>query len=221
PETMRNAAKMDAKIRVKGGANLQAAAETFGAKRYITQSSGFWYAHGTGLADETTPLTSDATPGINSSTHIIETIEQRVLESSNIEGVALRFGFFYGPGTWYHPAGNMAEQINKNEFPFIGQGEGVWNFVHIEDAAMAVASAIYSTPGIYNIVNDCPTPMWEWLPAFARYLNAPKPLRISEEEGQKEKGPEAVYYATKLRGASNAKARQSFNFQPRTFEWLL
>jgi 2-alkyl-3-oxoalkanoate reductase len=220
-ESMKNSTEMDAKIRREVGTNLQSAAEAKGAKRYIVQSSAFWYEPGLGYANENTPLTTKAPPGIASSARLYNEIEQRVLESNLLEGVALRFGFFYGPGTWFNPDGDVARQIRNREFPIIGKGEGVWNFVHIEDAAKAVASAIYCTPGIYNIVNDHPTPMHEWLPAFAYFLGAKQPLRLTEEEGLKERGAEAVYYATKLRAASNGKAKQSFHFQPRTFEWLL
>lgn len=220
PESMRQIAEWDAKIRCEGGANLLAAAETYQTLRYIAQSGSFLYAPGPGLADESIPFAFEAPPGIALGSRIYAEIEQRVLQSAKIEGVALRFGFFYGPGTWFHPHGSVAEQIFKKLFPIIGKGEGIWNFVHIQDAAKAVASAIYSLPGTYNIVNNHPAPMREWLPAFARYLGAPHPPWISEEEGLK-RGAEAVYYATKLRGASNAKAKQQFNFQPRTFEWLL
>ena len=140
PESMRKAAELDAKIRREGGAHLQAAAEAYGTKRYIAQSSGFWYTPGFGLADENTPFAFEATPGIASGTRLYAEIEQRVLQSNKIEGVALRFGFFYGPGTWFHPQGSVAEQIHKKQFPIIGNGEGVWNFVHIEDAAKAIVS---------------------------------------------------------------------------------
>lgn len=221
PESMAKAAELDAKIRREGGAHLQEAAETYGAHRFIAQSSGFWYAPGSGLADENTPFAFDASPGIASGTRLYEEIEQRVLQSNKIEGVALRFGFFYGPGTWFNPNGNVAEQIRKKQFPIIGKGEGIWNFVHIEDAAKAIVSAIYSYPGAYNIINDHPSKMREWLPAFARFLGAEQPLWITEEEGLKQRGPDIVYYATKLRGASNAKAKHVFNFQPRSFEWFL
>ena len=128
----------------------------------------------------------------------------------------LRFGFFYGPGTWYHPGEDVANQIQQQQFPVIGKGEGVWNFVHIEDAAKAVVDAIQSAPGAYNIVNDQPSEMRIWLPAFAKYLGAPSPPKITEEEGLKIKGVDSVYYATKLRGASNQKAKQEFNFKPRS-----
>lgn len=219
PESMRQAAELDAKIRREGGANLQAAAEASAVKRYIVQSCGFWYAPGSGLADESTPFAFDATPGIAAGTKLYSEIEHRVLESEKIEGVALRFGFFYGPGTWFHRQGNVAEQVHKKQFPIIGKGEGVWNFIHIEDAAKAVRSSIYCFPGAYNIVNDRPSPMKEWLPAFARYIKA-EPLWITEDDGLKTRGVDAVYYATKLRGASNLKAKREFNFQPRNFEWF-
>lgn len=221
PEAMEQAAESNARIRLEGGANLQSAAEKFGTKRYIVQSCGFWYAPGIGLADENTPFAFDATSGIAAGCQVYSSIEQRVLQSSHLEGVALRFGFFYGPGTWFYHNGNVAEQIAKRQFPIIGKGEGIWNFVHIEDAAKAATAAVYSYPGAYNIVNDRPVAMREWLPAFARYLGAPAPHWITEEAGLKQKGEISVYYATKLRGASNAKAKQVFNFQPRTFEWML
>lgn len=220
PEAMRNAAEMDTKIRLEGGAHLQAAAEASAAKRYIAQSSAFWYAPGNGLADETTPFAFEAPPGITAGIRTYQQIEDRVLQSDKIEGVVLRFGFFYGPGTWFNPNGNVADQVRKKQFPIIGSGDGVWNFVHIEDAAKAITSAVYSYPGAYNIVNDRPTKMRDWLPAFARYIKAESPLWLSEEEGLKQKGADSVYYATKLRAASNEKAKQAFNFQSRFFEWF-
>lgn len=221
PEAMQQSAEMDGRIRIEGGANLLHAAESHHVGRYIAQSSAFWYAPGVGLANENVPFAFDAPPGIAAGTKQYAAIEQRVLQSSKIEGVALRFGFFYGPGTWFNPDGNMADQVKKGKFPIIGHGEGVWNFVHVEDAAKAIASAIYCAPGTYNIVNNHPAKMKEWLPAFARFLGADAPPRITEEEGLKEMGADSVYYATKLRGASNAKAKEEFNFQPRTFEWFL
>ena len=102
----------------------------------------------------------------------------------------------------------------------IGQGQGIWNFVHVEDAGKAAADAVYTHPGAYNIVNDRPAALNEWLPAFARHIGAPYPSIISEEAALQTFGQDRVYYATKLRGASNAKAKQEYNYQPRTFEWF-
>lgn len=221
PESLQLAAENDARIRLEGGFHLQTAAEAAGAKRYIVQSCAFWYAPGDGLATETSPFAFDASPGIATGSRLYAEIEKRVLQSSKIEGVALRFGFFYGPGTWFHSDGNMATQIRKQQFPLIAQGQGVWNFVHILDAAKAIAAAVYCNVGAYNIVNNRPARLNEWLPALARHLGAPPPPHISEEEGIRTRGPDAVYYATQLRAACNAKAKHEFNFEPRTFEWLL
>lgn len=222
PEALAEAAELDAKIRNEGGSNLQAAAEALGStKRYIVQSCGFWYEPGVGLADENTSFAFGATPAIAAGSRLYSEIERRVLESDKLEGVALRFGIFYGPNTWFHSKGNVAEQIRKKQFCVIGKGLGVWSFVHIEDAVQAIVSSLYCFPGAYNIVNDRPAQFREWLPAFARYIGAAQPPWLTEEEGLINQGPERVYYATKLRGALNAKAKKAFNFQPRTFEWLL
>lgn len=220
PESMRDASVMDTKIRIEGGGNLLAAAEIHGVKRYIAQSTGFWYAPGVGPATENDPLASHASPGIAARVRVYEEIENRLLKSSRMEGVILRFGFFYGPGTWFYPGENMADQVQKQQFFIIGEGNGIWNFIHIEDAAKAVVQAIHSPHGIYNIVNDTPLPLSQWLPAFARFVGAKPPLSITEGEGEAKKGPDFVYYATKLRAASNHKAKGAFDFAPRQLEWL-
>jgi nucleoside-diphosphate-sugar epimerase len=132
----------------------------------------------------------------------------------------LRYGFFYGPGTWYNPDGAAADALRQRLTPLIGEGQGVWSYVHIEDAAMATVSAIGAKPGIYNIVDDDPSPIAVWLPRFANFVGAPSPPRITEEQARKAVGKDAVYYATKLRGTSNKKARGTLNFRPRRLEWL-
>jgi nucleoside-diphosphate-sugar epimerase len=134
--------------------------------------------------------------------------------------VALRYGFFYGPGTWFHTDGDMGDQVRQQRVPVIGDGQGVWSWVHIEDAAAATAAALECRPGAYNIVDADPTPQRVWLPAFARAVNAPAPLGIAEEEARAEFGADTVYYATRLRGASNEKAKRELDFQPRALEWL-
>jgi len=114
----------------------------------------------------------------------------------------------------------MGEQVRQRQVPVIGGGRGVWNFVHIEDAAAATAAALECAPGIYNIVNNEPIQQHIWLPAFARVAGAPRPLEITEEEALTRLGPDTVYYATRLRGASNEKAKQELHFRPRALEWL-
>lgn len=220
PQAMRQAAEQDKKVRLAGGGNLQNAAQAAGVRRYIVQSSAFWYAPGMGLATEKDSFAFDATPAIAAGTKIYAEIERRVLEAQNLEGVALRFGFFYGPETWYAPDGNIADQVQHQQFYIVGGGQGVWNFVHVEDAAQGIVAALNCAPGIYNITNDAPSEMSVWLPAYARWLGAPAPLQMSNEEGQRINGPDSVYYATRLRGASNAKAKRELHFQPRPLEWL-
>jgi|SRR5579862_746614 len=221
PQAMRAASEQDRKIRIEGGAHLQKAAQAVGCKRYIIQSSAFWYKPGRGLADEQTPFAFEASPGIVSGTKVYAHIEQRVLQAPYLEGVALRFGFFYGSGTWYAPDGSMAHRVKSRDYPIVGGGRGIWNFIHIEDAADAIALAIKGPPGVYNIVNDTPLKVSTWLPAYARWLGAPTPLTRTMEEELFLSGPDSVYYATQLRGASNAKAKRELQFNPRPLEWLI
>jgi 2-alkyl-3-oxoalkanoate reductase len=219
-EEMRAAAERDRRIRLEGGRNLQNAAQAAGARKYIAQSTGFFYAPGRGLAVESDPLALHASPNVAGSVRTYMQIEERVLGASELEGVALRYGFFYGPGTWFYAEGDIAEQVRRGQYPIAGAGEGVWSWVHIEDAAAATVAALECAPGVYNIVDDDPSAISVWLPAFAAAVGAPEPPRISEQEALKAAGPDAVYYATQLRGASNAKAKRELRFAPRRLEWL-
>ena len=114
----------------------------------------------------------------------------------------------------------MGEQVRRQQVPVIGDGHGVWSWVHIDDAATGTATALDHAPGVYNIVDDDPAPQQRWLPAFARAVGAPPPPHVTEEQALATSGPDAVYYATRLRGASNAKARRELDFRPRRLEWL-
>jgi nucleoside-diphosphate-sugar epimerase len=220
PEEMRQASEMNKAVRLIGGANILKAAQVARARRYMVQSSAFWYAPGTGLATEETPFAFNASPAIAAGTQVYAEIEKRILQDQNLEGVVLRFGFFYGPGTWYAPEGNIAEQVRRQQFHIVGGGHGVWNFVHVEDAAQGIARALNCKPGIYNIVDDHPAELSVWLPAYARWLGAPPPPERTSEEEKRINGPDRVYYATQLRGASNAKAKRELGFHPRPLEWL-
>ena len=220
PDEMKAAAERDHKVRVDGNVNLLAAIRDAGVRRYLLQSSGFWYAPGVGLADESVPFIVSASPGVEASARTYRELEARASAIPGIEFVALRYGFFYGPGTWYSREGDMGDQVRRQQVPIIGEGQGVHSFVHIDDAAEATAAALECGPGAYNIVDGNPTPQHVWLAAFARAAGAPAPSRISEEEALRASGPDAVYYATKLRGASNEKARRELGFRPRPLEWI-
>jgi nucleoside-diphosphate-sugar epimerase len=222
-ESMNAAAALNTRIRLEGGANVLAAALAAGARRYMRQSVAFYAIPGPGLANEETPLAFDASPAIAAGARELTELEHPLLGNRNIEGIALRYGFFYGPGTWFNPDGDVARQVRQQQFPIVGNGEGVWSWLHIEDAAIAtIAAAEQGNPGIYLIANDQPLPVREWLPAFAQWLNAPSPPQISVEDAlKKEGGADAVYYGTQMRGVSNAKAKRDLNFQPRRLEWIV
>lgn len=220
-ESMSAAAALNTRIRLEGGANVLAAAQAAGVRRYLRQSIAFWGIPGTGLADEKTPLAFDASPAVAADARIVSEIERRLLEVPNLEGIALRYGFFYGPGTWFAPDGDVANQVRQQQFPIVGNGDGVWSWLHIEDAAIAtVVAAEQGNAGIYLLADDRPLAVREWLPEFARWLKAPPPPQVSIEDALQVAGADAVYYGTQMRGVSNAKAKRELQFQPRSLEWL-
>ncbi|XGV96579.1 MAG: NAD-dependent epimerase/dehydratase family protein [Leptolyngbya sp. BL-A-14] len=221
-ESMGAAAEFNTRIRLAGGANVLAAAQAAGVRRYLRQSIAFWAVPGSGLADEETPLAFDGSPAVAADARIVTELERRLLEAPDLEGIILRYGFFYGSGTWFAPDGDVAQQVRQQQFPIVGNGEGVWSWLHIEDAAIATVSAAErGNPGIYLIADNQPLKVREWLPVYARWLNAAPPPQVSVEDALQIGGADAIYYGTQMRGVSNAKARRELNFQPRSLEWLV
>lgn len=211
----------DRKLRIEGGGNLFRAAIATGVRRYMQQSSGFFLKAAAGtLADESASLDVNASPSVAASARTYAELESRLFSSNAIEGVSLRYGFFYGPKTWYYPGESAANFVMKQQNPVVGEGQGVSSFVHINDAAIATVMALTAEAGVYNIVDDDPSPQSVWLPAFARFLGAPAPPRMSEADVKAMAGEDAVYYATGLSGASNAKAKQVLGWTPWRLEWL-
>jgi nucleoside-diphosphate-sugar epimerase len=218
PETMQAATAVDHRVRQQGGASLQAAAAVAKAKRYILQSCAFWYEEGPGLADESSSLAVHATPYIAQGSRFYRDLEQAATAVRGPEVIFVRYGFLYGPGTWYTPDGDAADQVRKQQSPIVGDGQGVWSWIHVEDAAAAAVLALdHGSAGAYNIVDDDPSPVRVWLPAFASWLGAPAPPHVTPEEAGDE---DTVYYGTRSRGASNAKAKRELDFRPRRLEWL-
>jgi nucleoside-diphosphate-sugar epimerase len=222
PEEMRAAAPRDRQVRLQGGGNLLTAAASLGVKRYVVQSTGFFYGPGQGLASESEDLAKNASPGVAGAVATYSRLEDRLFSNPDLEGVALRYGFFYGSGT-YHDAenGSITQQVREGQYPVIEPGTGVFSFIHIQDAAAATVAALEIPPGVYNIVDNDPSPMAIWLPAFAEYVGAPAPPRIAEQDAVQRHGSDSAYYAVRLRGASNAKAKRVFGFAPRKLEWLI
>jgi len=220
PAEMKAAEERDRRVRVEGNINLLSVLRDAGVRRYLLQSSGYWYAPGAGLADESVPFISSASPRVEATAGTYRELEARASATPGLEFVALRYGFFYGPGTWYTRGGDIGDQVRQQQIPIIGGGQGVYSFVHIDDAAGATAAALECRPGAYNIVDGNPSPQHLWLTAFARAVGAPAPPRVSEEEALRALGPDAVYYATRLRGASNEKAERELAFRPRPLKWI-
>ena len=211
----------DTCLQREGRANLLAAARASGVRRYVMQSRGFYLQAPQGrLADENAGLRHDAPGAVGESARAIGEYEQRLLRTPSMDGVVLRYGFFHGPGTWYAPDGAIAAQVRDGLAGIIGDGNAVWSFVHIDDAVAATVAALTAEPGTYNVVDDEPLPVAQWLPAFARWIDAPPPPRISVEDALREAGEEAVYYHTQLTGASNRRARDKLGFSPRPQPWI-
>lgn len=219
-ESMDAAAPFNRRLRLEGGANVLAGAQAAGVGRYLRQSIAFWATPGSGLADEETALALDASPAVAADVRVVTELEHKLLAVPSIEGIILRYGFFYGTGTWFAPDGDAAVQVRRGQFPVVGNGQGVWSWLHIDDAAMAtIAAAERGKAGIYLIADNEPLPVCKWLPVFAQWLDGPPPPHVSVDDALKTSGPDAVFYGTQMRGVSNAKAKLDLKFQPRALEW--
>jgi nucleoside-diphosphate-sugar epimerase len=212
---------MTNRLRMEATDHLLAAGRAVGAGRFVAQSFGaFRFARKGGpVQTEADPLDPDSRqPGLEA----ILYLEQAVTTIEWGEGLALRYGGFYGPGTSTSlaPDGVMTGPIRKRRFPIVGDGGGVWSHVHIEDAAAATAIAVErGQPGIYNVVDDEPTPVREWLPVLANTLGAKPPRRIPRWLGRLAAGEVATVMMTEARGASNEKAKRELGWQLRYPSW--
>ena len=210
------------RLRREGTDNLLAAARDVGVRRFVAQSNGgFTYPRTAGpLKTELDPLDPSPIRQMASMIGALEHLEKAVLGADWTEGIVLRYGAFYGPGTSMAPGSEQFELIRKRKFPVVGDGAAVWSFVHIADAADATVAAVErGGRGIYNIVDDEPAPVAEWLPELAAMLGAKKPMRVPRFIGRLAAGPAGVVLMTELRGASNAKAKRELGWHPAHPSW--
>jgi nucleoside-diphosphate-sugar epimerase len=206
-------------IRSKGTPALHDAAREAGARRFVMQSIAFLYApEGDWVKTEDARVWLDAPPPFERSIRVLHDNEQRVTNDDDVEGVALRYGFFYGPGTYYAPDGSIAEQVRKRRFPIVGKGEGMTSYVHLRDAAAATVAALERGRGIYNVVDDEPARARDWLPVYAKAIGAKRPLRVPVWVARLV-GGQIARLASELRGASNAKAKAELGWQPSIPSW--
>jgi len=217
PRGMKAAYAANNRARGEGGRNLLAATRAAGVTRYVTQSVAFFLrpTGEPGLHDEDAPLWTDAPGMIGEAVRVVEQTEREALAAG---GVVLRYGFFGGPGTWYAPDGAIGRLVRKRRYPLVGEGEGVYSFVHVDDAAAATVAALEAPSGVYHVVDDHPAPTREWLPAFAAALDAPPPRHVP---ALPVKVVANALYAWQegLEGASNARAKSALGWTPVHATW--
>jgi nucleoside-diphosphate-sugar epimerase len=207
------------RLRTEGTDHLLAAARAVGCRRFIAQSYTGWPYERTGgwIKTENDPLLSSPEPAFRDSLSAIKHVESTVLENKNIEGFVLRYGSFYGPGTSIGPEAPLLEDIRQRRMPVVGKGTGYWSFIHIDDAASATLAAVEGdTPGLYNIVDDEPAPVSQWLPYLAQAIGAKPPWHVPAWLARFAIGPHGVAMMTAGRGASNQKAK---SLLPWTLIW--
>jgi nucleoside-diphosphate-sugar epimerase len=211
------------RLRTEATDHLLAAGRAVGVKRFVAQSYAGWPTERTGGPVKTEDDPLDPTPpgAVRSTLEAIFYLESAVTGAGWTEGVVLRYGGFYGPGTSLSPeGGEMVEAVRQRKFPVIGNGAGVWSFIHIEDAADATVAAIeHGRRGIYNIVDDEPSRVSEWLPAAATAMGAPRPRHVPRWLGRLLAGEAVTVMMTEVRGASNAKAKRELGWEPRHPSW--
>jgi nucleoside-diphosphate-sugar epimerase len=211
------------RLRTEGTDHLLSAGHAVGVRRFVAQGVagyGFYARTGGPVKSEEDPLDPTPVPEMRETFAAIRHLEDAVLGARWTEGIVLRYGAFYGPGTSMAPGEEQFELIRKRKFPLVGDGAGVWSFIHVADAAEATVAAIeQGTRGVYNVVDDDPTPVAEWLPALAQTLGAKKPMRVPRFVGKLFTGEAGVMMMTAVRGASNAKAGRELGWRPAHASW--
>jgi 2-alkyl-3-oxoalkanoate reductase len=212
------------RLRTEGLDHLLAAAQAVGARRFVAQSFAGWPFERTGgpIKTEEDPLDTSPPKPVRQTSAAIRYLEGAVTGAEGFEGLALRYGGFYGPGTsiGLDPPGEQAEMVRKRRLPIVGNGAGIWSLIHIEDAAAATVAAVErGDPGVYNIVDDDPVPVSELLPELAAAVGAKPPRHVPRWLGRLVGGEAAVVMMTEIRGASNAKAKRELGWELRYPSW--
>ena len=211
------------RLRTEGTDHLLSAGHAVGVQRFVAQGVGSYFAYaraGGPVKSEEDPLDTTPTREARESLAAIRHLEEAVLGARWTEGIVLRYGVFYGPGTPLAPGEEQFELVRKRKLPLVGDGGGVWSFIHIADAAEATVAAVeHGSRGVYNVVDDEPAPVAEWLPALAQTLGAKKPMRVPRFVGRLFAGETGAVFMTEIRGASNAKAKRELGWRPAHPSW--
>jgi nucleoside-diphosphate-sugar epimerase len=216
PKAMGDAVALTARLRRETVPTFLHAAAQAGARRAVVQSISFvTRPDGRPIHDEDAPLMLDD-PDSRENIAAVQTLEAATTGTPGIEGVVLRYGFYYGPGTWYDREGPVATMVRKRRYPIIGRGEGRSSFVHVDDAVDATVRALdRGAPGVYNITGDEPVPQHEWLPEVARLLGARRPFRVPVWVARRLAGSVVAHYGATLPGNANDRARVALDWRPR------
>jgi nucleoside-diphosphate-sugar epimerase len=211
-------------LRTETTDRLIGAAVEVGARRFIAQSFTGWpnEQSGSPVKTEEDPLITNPTGPVKETVEAILHLEAVTTGTPGLEGLALRFGGFYGPGQTFGKGGAMLEAVVRRQMPIVGGGTGIWSLVHIDDAATATALAVErGAPGLYNIVDDEPAPVSEWLPYLSEVIGAKTPRRVPTWLARLIVGEPAVTMMTKIRGSSNAKAKRELGWKLRYPSWRI
>jgi nucleoside-diphosphate-sugar epimerase len=211
------------RLRTEGTDHLLAAGRAIGVRRFVAQSVaayGMYGSAGAPVKSEDDPATSMPAREMRQTLAAVRHLERAVLGAEWTEGIVLRYGAFYGPGTSLAPGAEQFELIRRRKFPVVGNGGGIWSFIHVADAAEATVAAIeHGRRGVYNVVDDDPAPVAEWLPVLAEKLGAKPPLHVPRLLGRLLAGEAGVMMMTVVRGASNAKAKRELGWAPAHPSW--
>jgi nucleoside-diphosphate-sugar epimerase len=212
------------RLRTEGTDHLLSAGQAVGVRRFVAQGIAGYGAYarsgGGTTKTEEAPLETAPPKEMRETLAAIRYLEKSVLGARWTEGIVLRYGVFYGPGTTLAPGAEQFELVRKRKFPMVGDGGGTWSFIHVSDAAEATVAAVeHGSRGAYNVVDDDPAPVAEWLPALAQALDAKKPMRVPRFVGRLLAGEVGAVMMTEIRGASNAKAKRELGWRPAHASW--
>jgi nucleoside-diphosphate-sugar epimerase len=209
------------RIRTEGTRNLLAAARAAGARRIVAESVAFFYRPaGDWVKGEEAPLSNPGPDSFGVALEAIVDLERQVLGAEGIEGLVLRYGWLYGPGTYYARDGQQADEARKRRLPIVGEGTGTFSFIHADDAAAATVAALErGSTGIYNVVDDEPAPLRDWVPVYAEALGAKPPRHVPAWLARLLAGAPVAAAALQMRGAANAKAKRELGWEPAHPSW--